>query len=164
MSSSNPGDGKEIRSELERRFFWHECGKTQSYSMPLAKCLNPSCSERFCYQCIRRYQIDSFIKADFKHMLENPKQCPVWLKNCRCRNWDFDGNDDSNPDTPRGRKKSLRIREARKTAKGQMYFEQIKRKNLKKQTGKAKPTSRRRRSSAAMSKYYLLSSVCIKII
>ena len=107
------GEPTGIRNENERSTTCHECGKSKNCNLPLARCQSSSCIEKFWYQCIRKYQIDSFIKADFKHLIENPKICPVCTKQCKCNEWGFKQEEDTNMDNCGVRKRSLRIREAK---------------------------------------------------
>lgn len=81
-------NAKEQNLAVDKALICHECKRDIS-KVPLARCKNLECEDRFCYQCIRKYQIDSFIKADFKHMIENPKVCPVCANQCRCSSCKF---------------------------------------------------------------------------
>ena len=108
-----PGELIGLKNDVDKSIICHECGKNKNCNLPLAKCQSASCSQKFWYQCIRKYQIDSFIKADFKHLIENPKICPVCAKQCKCQAWGFRQEEDTVKDNVGIRKRSLRIREAK---------------------------------------------------
>ena len=120
--------------------FCHECGEPNNITLPIAKCLRyPTCGHQFCYKCIRKYEIDSFIKADFKHLIENPKLCPVCKKIWKCDNCNFQEEEkETSPGNGTGRK--LRNRDARKTEKGQQFYESLRRKNERKQMNQSTKT------------------------
>lgn len=140
-------------------FKCHEWDKLQNINLPLTRCLNNEWEQMFCYQCIKKYQIDSFIKADFKHMLENPKSCPVCVKQCKCFKWDSADSEESKDDDLSGRKKSMRIREAKRTAKGKDYYEQIKRKNMRKQRSNQRIGLKRSKKAPKLLSNYFLTSI-----
>lgn len=53
-------------------------------------------------------------------------KCPVCMKQCKCGKCNFEKEDDESKEPLEPRKKSLRIREAKQTAKGKVYFDSLK--------------------------------------
>jgi hypothetical protein len=62
------------------------------------------------------------------------------MRQCKCSKCNFENQDDESKEIFEPRKKSLRIREAKQTAKGKVYFDSLKRKHMKvKKRGPGRP-------------------------